>query len=86
MQMKDITEVSVLYHGAIVGRLRMIKGKCVFEYDKSWLAEGFSIQYPYDVLKAGTGIRISKNRCLDIVGEIQTICAQHLEHTVNLLD
>lgn len=41
--MKDITEVSVLYHGAIVGRLRMIKGKCVFEYDKSWLAEGFSI-------------------------------------------
>ncbi len=43
MQMKDITEVSVLYHGAIVGRLRMIKGKCVFEYDKSWLAEGFSI-------------------------------------------
>ena len=39
-----------------------------------------------DVLKAGTGIRISKNRCLDIVGEIQTICAQHLEHTVKLLD
>lgn len=38
-----------------------------------------------DVLAAGTGIRIPKRRCLEIIDEIQTICKDKLEHTAPLI-
>ncbi|MBQ7269851.1 MAG: type II toxin-antitoxin system HipA family toxin [Bacteroidales bacterium] len=41
----DIRKISVLYHADVVGTLQIdpSSGVCVFEYDKSWLANGFSI-------------------------------------------
>ena len=41
----DILKIKVLYRTKPVGTLQMdtARGVCVFEYDKSWLAEGFSL-------------------------------------------
>ena len=42
--MKDVHVVSVMYHGQKVGTLSMgNRSNCQFEYDKDWLANGFSI-------------------------------------------
>ena len=43
--MVDVKKIQVLYRGFPVGILQMdpSRGVCVFEYDKSWLAEGFSL-------------------------------------------
>lgn len=38
-----------------------------------------------DVLKAGTGIRIPKKQCLEIIEEIQAVCGKELDRTENLL-
>ena len=37
-----------------------------------------------DILKAGTGIRIPRMRCLEIIDEIQDTCLQKLDKTVRL--
>lgn len=43
--MRRIEELRVRYHGVVVGTLSMTPDEklCAFEYDKSWLAEGFSV-------------------------------------------
>ena len=43
--MVDVNKIQVLYHNRPVGILQMdsSRGVCVFEYEKSWLAGGFSI-------------------------------------------
>lgn len=43
--MVDVNKIQVLYHNRPVGILQMdsSRGVCVFEYDKSWLAGGFSL-------------------------------------------
>lgn len=38
-----------------------------------------------EVLAAGTGIRIPKEKCLEIIDQIQTVCQDHLETTVRLI-
>jgi len=41
----DILKVKVLYRDTPVGTLQLdpASGACVFEYDRSWLTEGFSL-------------------------------------------
>lgn len=52
--MKGIQAVSVMYHGRKVGTLSMgSRSSCQFEYDKEWLADGFSISPLQLPLKAG---------------------------------
>lgn len=43
--MVDVKKIQVLYRNLPVGVLQMdaAQGVCVFEYDKAWLAEGFSL-------------------------------------------
>lgn len=42
--MKKIDVISVLYHDRLVGRLTMgANHSCLFQYDKQWITEGFSI-------------------------------------------
>lgn len=42
--MTDVQSVNVMYHGRKVGTLSMSgKHVCQFEYDKDWVADGFSI-------------------------------------------
>lgn len=43
--MVDVNKIQVLYHNRPVGILQMdsSRGVCVFEYEKSWLAGGFSL-------------------------------------------
>lgn len=43
--MKDILKITVLLEGRTVGTLQMTQERdlCVFEYDKRWIANGFSI-------------------------------------------
>lgn len=51
---KNITSVSVMYHGRKVGTLSMgNRSCCQFEYDPSWFREGFSISPLQLPLKAG---------------------------------
>ena len=43
-QMNKVDVINVEYHGRSVGRIAMgTRHSCLFEYDKEWLAEGFSI-------------------------------------------
>ena len=52
--MRDIQSVNVMYHGRKVGTLSMSgKHVCQFEYDKEWLATGFSISPLKLPLKSG---------------------------------
>lgn len=52
--MKDLQSVIVTYHGRKVGVLSIgSKQSCQFEYDKDWLADGFSISPLKLPLKAG---------------------------------
>ncbi len=47
--MQRITNLKVFYHGRIVGTMALYKNFiAAFEYDKGWLAEGFSIS-PYSL-------------------------------------
>lgn len=43
--MKSIDRLTVKYHNGVVGILSLTPEDkfCAFEYDKSWLADGFSI-------------------------------------------
>lgn len=42
--MKEISSLTVKYHGRTVGILAETKeGKCAFQYDREWLADGFSL-------------------------------------------
>lgn len=42
--MKEISSLTVKYHGRTVGILAETKeGKCTFQYDREWLADGFSL-------------------------------------------
>ena len=51
---KDISAVSVLYHGRKVGIVSVAgRGTSQFEYDKEWLQDGFSISPLQLPLKAG---------------------------------
>ena len=51
---QDVFSVSVLYHGQKVGVMSVAgRGTCQFEYDKEWLANGFSISPLQLPLKAG---------------------------------
>ena len=51
---KNIQYVSVMYHGRKVGTLSMGNHSCCqFEYDRTWLREGFSISPLHLPLKAG---------------------------------
>ena len=50
----DVQSVSVTYHGRKVGTLSMgNKHVCQFEYDKEWVANGFSISPLKLPLKTG---------------------------------
>ena len=52
--MKTVLSVNVMYHGRRVGVLSMGNGSCCqFEYDGTWLREGFSISPLHLPLKAG---------------------------------
>ena len=52
--MKNVLSVSVMYHGHKVGTLSMGSQECCqFEYDRSWLRDGFSISPLQLPLKAG---------------------------------
>ena len=48
MQVEKISEICVSYHGNEVGRIRKDSGKCVFEYSRQWLKNGFSVS-PLDL-------------------------------------
>lgn len=53
--MKLVNKLSVTYHNRIVGALSMTPDNrlCAFQYDKEWLATGFSVS-PLDLpLKPG---------------------------------
>lgn len=51
---KDVQSVSVTYHGRKVGTLSMgNQHVCLFEYDKDWIADGFSISPLKLPLKTG---------------------------------
>lgn len=51
---KDIQAVCVMNHGRKVGTLSMgNRSNCLFEYDKDWLLDGFSISPLHLPLKAG---------------------------------
>lgn len=51
---KDVSAVSVMYHGRKVGIMSVAgRGICQFEYDKEWLANGFSISPLQLPLKGG---------------------------------
>jgi len=51
---QDVSAVSVMYHGRKVGTLSVAgRGTCQFEYDKEWIADGFSISPLQLPLKAG---------------------------------
>mgnify|MGYP002623864077 FL=1 len=39
-----------------------------------------------EVLKAGTGIRIPRTRCLEIIREVQSVCAKNLPVIKELTD
>ena len=58
--MKDILKITVSLDGRIVGTLQMTpeRDRCVFEYDKDWIAIGFSIS-PWE-LPLQTGLIYSK--------------------------
>ncbi len=58
--MKDIQKITVSLDGHTVGTLQMTpeRDRCVFEYDKEWLASGFSIS-PWE-LPLQTGLIYSK--------------------------
>ena len=45
--MKDILKITVSLGGQDVGTLQMTpeRDRCVFEYDKDWIAGGFSISF-----------------------------------------
>ena len=52
--MQDIEMVYVMYHNRRVGRLSMgVKSECLFEYDREWLTNGFSISPLHLPLRAG---------------------------------
>lgn len=52
--MQNLQSVNVMYHGRKVGTLSMTgKHVCQFEYDRDWLADGFSISPLKLPLKAG---------------------------------
>ena len=52
--MQNMQSVNVMYHGRKVGTLSMTgKHVCQFEYDRDWLADGFSISPLKLPLKAG---------------------------------
>lgn len=54
--MISINKLSVTFHGRTVGSLTMTGNRCAFEYDKEWIASGFSIS-PLDLpLKSGVFI------------------------------
>lgn len=47
--MQKITELNILYHGRRVGKMALYKNFiAAFEYDREWLADGFSIS-PYSL-------------------------------------
>ena len=51
---QKVQAVSVMYHGRKVGTLSMgNRSNCQFEYDKDWLADGFSLSLLKLPLKAG---------------------------------
>lgn len=58
--MKDILKIIVLLGDRVVGILQMTpeRNRCVFEYDKNWIANGFSIS-PFE-LPLQTGLFYSK--------------------------
>ncbi|MCQ2148652.1 MAG: type II toxin-antitoxin system HipA family toxin, partial [Bacteroidales bacterium] len=58
--MKDILKTTVSIGDRIVGTIQMTpqRNRCVFEYDKSWIADGFSIS-PFE-LPLQTGLIYSK--------------------------
>ena len=62
--MKDILKITVSLAGHTVGTLQMTPGRdrCVFEYDKEWMADGFSIS-PWE-LPLQTGLIYSKENSL----------------------
>ena len=42
--MKEVRKLNVFYHGRKVGAMALYKGHfAAFEYEKEWLADGFSI-------------------------------------------
>lgn len=59
--MKDILKTTVTLDGRVVGTIQMSpeKDRSVFEYDKDWIAEGFSIS-PWE-LPLQTGLIFSKS-------------------------
>lgn len=60
--MKDILKITVSLDGRIVGTLQMTpeRDRCVFEYDKNWITNGFSIS-PWE-LPLRTGLIYSKEK------------------------
>lgn len=58
--MKDILKITVSLNGRTVGTLQMTpeRDRSVFEYDKDWIASGFSIS-PWE-LPLQTGLIYSK--------------------------
>jgi len=62
--MKEIRDVTVSYHDKIVGILAETKqGRVAFQYDKQWLAEGFSIS-PLS-LPLNDSVFLPKTDCFD---------------------
>ncbi len=59
--MKPVTHLSVKYHDLQVGLMSLTPDNrlCTFEYDKEWLAEGFSISPLELPLKPGIFMEIS---------------------------
>lgn len=48
--MEAINNLHVFYHGRKVGQMALYKGRlAAFQYEKSWLGEGFSIS-PFSCL------------------------------------
>ncbi len=62
--MKDILKITVSLDRRTVGTLQMTpeRERCVFEYDKDWIANGFSIS-PWE-LPLQTGLIYSKENTM----------------------
>lgn len=86
--MKKIDRLSVKYHDRNVGTMSLTPDNrlCVFEYDREWLADGFSIS-PLE-LPLKPGMFIAKPTCLEMSQNgpsvAPTRCSLWLEEAMRL--
>ena len=76
--MKEILKITVSLGGRTVGTLQMTPERDRFTPHQT------SVNYSgnpslEDIISAGTGIRISRKRCIEIIEEIESVCKAELD-------